>query len=106
METSRITLLAIEGELCVGTAEGLRERLLSAFETAGAGDVVRLALDRVDEVDGAGLQLLIAAKHEARQRRIELQLDGHPPALLALLELTDLGRWFGDPVVIDSEVSP
>jgi anti-anti-sigma regulatory factor len=66
---------------------------------------LQINLSDVSEVDGAGIQLLLAAKREAQQRGGTLSLVKHPPQFIAALELTDLAREFGDPLVLDMETT-
>jgi anti-sigma B factor antagonist len=94
--------LPIEGELTVFTAHALKDSLMAAFE---ADAHVHVDLSGVSEVDGAGVQLLMAAKREARERGASLTLSGHPPQLIAALELADLAREFGDALVLDQEAT-
>ena len=56
--------LVIEGELTVFTVHELKVRLLAAL---GEGQPLQVDLSGVSEVDGAGIQLLLAAQREARQ---------------------------------------
>jgi anti-sigma B factor antagonist len=92
--------LTIEGELTVFTAHALKDRLMAALAQS---TTLQVDLSGVSEVDGAGVQLLLAAKREAQQRGGTLALIGHPPQLIEALELADLAREFGDPLVLDQE---
>ena len=94
--------LPIEGELTVYAVHALKESLMAAWQ---ADAHVHLDLSGVSEIDGAGVQLLIAAKREARERGGSLTLSGHPTQLIAALELADLAREFGDPLVLDQEAT-
>lgn len=73
-------VLDVEGELTVFTVHALRDRLLAAMN---ASTEIEVKLAEVSEVDGAGVQLLLAARHEAQQRGITLRIAGQPPALSA-----------------------
>ena len=80
--------LPIEGELTVFAVHALREQMLAAL----AGDAgVTIDLSGVSEVDGAGIQLLVSALREARQRGVAFTLS-EPSAVvaeaLALIDLT------------------
>lgn len=61
---------------------------------------LRLDLSAVDEIDSAGLQLLIFLKREATRLDVELSLVSHSPAVLEVLELLNLGKQFGDPILL------
>jgi anti-anti-sigma factor len=94
--------LNIEGELTVFAVHALKDRIMAALAESST---LQINLSHVSEVDGAGIQLLLAAKREAQQRGGTLSLTGHPPQFIAALELTDLAREFGDPLVLDVETT-
>lgn len=94
--------LAIEGELTVFAVHALKDRLMAALNECTQ---LTVDLSAVSEVDGAGVQLLLAAKREAQQRGGHLSLTGHPPQFIEALELTDLAREFGDPLILDQETT-
>ena len=52
------------------------------------------------KIDGAGLQLLMAAKLESIANDANLTFVGHPNSVREMLDLCDLGGFFGDPVVM------
>lgn len=90
--------IAIEGELTIFTAAGLKQRLLVALETGGTE--VEVDLSQVSEIDSAGIQLMVAAKREAAARNLALRFTGHSAAVFNMIELYDLSGHFGDPVLI------
>ena len=63
-------------------------------------DAVTLNLSAVQEMDSAGLQLLLAAKKTALQQGSSLALVWHSHVVLELLELCQLSAFFGDPTLI------
>lgn len=89
--------VAIEGDFTIFAAQGLKEELLAALDSAERIDV---DLSRVSEIDSAGIQLMVAAKKEAAARQKPLAFTGHSPAVLEALDLCDLSSHFGDPVLI------
>jgi anti-anti-sigma factor len=91
----------IEGELSIYRAQELRDEFLSHPQLEPGGEI-ELDLSAVSELDGAGLQLLVAMKKEAQKRQCGLRLSGHSPAVLEALDLCDLGGYFGDPLVLSS----
>lgn len=93
----RVQRTAIEGELTIFAARALRETLLNALQD---GDEVEIDLSGVNEMDSAGLQLMIAAKREAMAQNKSLRFIGHSPAVLDTLDLCELSAYFGDPVLI------
>jgi anti-sigma B factor antagonist len=88
---------ALEGEMTIYRAAELKEILLPHIDHAS---VIEIDLSQVSEIDSAGLQLLIAAKLEAMIRDKQLHFVGHSKPVLELLDLCDLGGFFGDQVVI------
>ncbi|MDO9106712.1 MAG: STAS domain-containing protein [Methylovulum sp.] len=89
--------LAIEDELSIFTAAAQKPVLLAFLDS---GDDLELNLARVNEIDTAGLQLLILLKREAAQRGKALRFVMHSKAVLGVLELARLTSAFGDPVVL------
>lgn len=74
-----------------------KERLLAALET---GNGLELDLSQVNEIDTAGLQLLILAKQEAARQNKSLAIIAHSPSVRETLDFCNLTAFFGDPVVI------
>jgi len=85
------TPLKIEGELTVFTVHELKVRLLAAL---GEGRPLQIDLSGVSEVDGAGIQLLLATQREARHRGSAITLLAVPPQVEEALMLTDLTHEF------------
>lgn len=85
------TPLPIEGELTVFTVHELKVRLLAALSE---GQPLQLDLSGVSEVDGAGIQLLLAAQRQARQQGSAITLRAMPPQVKEALALTDLTHEF------------
>ncbi len=82
---------AIEGELTVFTAHEIKTGVLAAMSAEGA---LHIDLSEVSECDGAGLQLLLAARHEAAQRGGAMRLTSPPNQVKAVLELAGLTDHF------------
>ncbi|SNT10796.1 anti-anti-sigma factor [Noviherbaspirillum humi] len=96
--------LTLGGELTIYRAAEVREILLDAL-VPRASVPIRLEIDlsTVEEIDGAGVQLLLAAHKTARQQGTRLNLIKHSPAVIEVFELFDLAGYFGDPVLIPAE---
>lgn len=90
-------LLSVAGELTIYTASEWKPRLLAPLLE---GENLELDLGAVQELDTAGLQLLLLAKKEARARGLTLQFCNHSPAALEAIELCGLAGFFGDPVLL------
>lgn len=88
--------LHIEGEMTVSSAASVRDEILAALPSGGA-DEIEIDLSGVTEIDTAGLQIMLQLKRKCGAR---LRLVNHSPAVLQILDLSNLGVQFGDPVVI------
>ncbi|HEX5355834.1 MAG TPA: STAS domain-containing protein [Aquabacterium sp.] len=85
------TAVSVEGELTVYAVHDLKARLLAALNEVS---LLQIDLSDVSEVDGAGIQLLLAAQREARQRGAALRLTSVPPQVADALALMDLTHEF------------
>lgn len=88
------------GELTIYAAAALKPALLNAV---AAEPRLELDLSGVTELDSAGVQLLLLAKREAARTGGALQLAGHSEAVLEVINLLNISRELGDPVVLTSE---
>ncbi|MHB1669666.1 MAG: STAS domain-containing protein [Thiomonas sp.] len=86
----------MRGALDIYAASTVRERLVALVQQH---PVLELQLSEVDEIDVAGLQLLLAAKQMASNLGHALKLSSHSAAVLDALQLCSLLPYFGDPVV-------
>lgn len=91
--------LCIENDMTIYTAAEQRQ-ILVAFLECGADLEINLA--QVNEIDTAGLQLLILSKHEAAQAQKTLRFVMHSAAVTDILELTNLTGVLGDPLLLVS----
>lgn len=92
--------LAIQGEMTIFTAMDMKSRLLDTL--AGANEI-EIDLSEVAEMDCAGLQLMIMTKQEAVAHGKTLRFVKHSAAVVEVLDLCDMSRFFGDPVVLPSQ---
>lgn len=88
---------ALEGDLTIYNAMEVKASLLDYLRVA---DEVELDLSQVCEIDSAGVQLLMLAKHESVRRDKTLRLVSHSRAVLDIFELYNLAAFFGDPLLI------
>ena len=93
--------VAIEGELNIYTAAEWKKRL---DDLIGQDSSLELDLGAVQELDTAGLQLLIMAKREANARSQQLLLSNHSQAVLEVFELCGVAAFFGDPILLQPNV--
>lgn len=73
--------------------------LLSLFPLAHE---VELDLSNVDELDSAGLQLLILIKRESLREGAQLLLSNHSPTVIEALRLSGLEDFFSNTSIAQS----
>ncbi|WP_407293285.1 STAS domain-containing protein [Stutzerimonas stutzeri] len=93
-EVNKRTCVPLEGPLTIYTAADSKAALLPLIQPELE---LEFDLTLVDEVDCAGLQLLILAGREAKRLGGQLILTHHSPAVIAALELSGLGSVLGNP---------
>ncbi|TYQ12201.1 UNVERIFIED_ORG: anti-anti-sigma factor [Zoogloea ramigera] len=96
---SDIGHLAWSGEINIYRAADLKLEVLHALRAA---PVLEIDLAGVTELDTAGLQVLMLAKRTATIEQRELRLRNHSPAVVDVVEMLNLGAFFGDAVLIHS----
>ncbi len=94
--------IRLSGDLDIYAAAPLRTHLLTVLQQHHE---IELVLDEVAEVDGAGLQILLATKAEAMRLGVILRLTGHSAAMVRVLQLCRLTAYFGDPVILTREMA-
>ncbi len=92
----------IAGEMTIFRAAELKAAMLAEIAQA---QEIEIDLSRVTEIDSAGVQLMVAAKLEAILRGKELRFSGHSKPVTDMLDLCDLGSFFGDQIVISSQAA-
>ena len=94
--------LAIEGELTIFRTQELREAIMPVIS---ASEEIEIDVSGVTEVDAAGMQLLVSTKIEAFLRGKTLRYLGHSKPILHMIDLCDLGEFFGDAIVMESNAA-
>jgi anti-anti-sigma factor len=92
-----VARLAIDGALSIYNAVDSMGRLNEALASAAALD---LDLSGVDDLDTAGLQLLLWLKREGQRTGKPVRIVGHSPAVRTVIDFCGLAGYFGDPMVI------
>jgi len=77
----------VQPELTIAHAAAMREQWLAAWPAAGDAAV---DLSKVDEIDSAGVQLLLSARRSLRARGDTLRLLGASPVVQGALGLLGL----------------
>ena len=96
---NEVTRIAIDGELTIYRAADLK---LTVLEALRKSRVLEVDLSGVTELDTAGLQVLMLAKNSAAAEKRELRLLNHSPAVVEIVEMLNLGAFFGDALLIHS----
>jgi anti-anti-sigma factor len=91
--------LKLEGELCIYGAAELKDQLLGHLERCRQ---LEINLSEIEEIDSAGLQLLVLLKREANSSGKTLTLVSHSAATLEVLALVRMEAYFGDPLLLAS----
>lgn len=90
----------IEGEMTIFTAAELGEKMTAVI---GDARVLEINLSHVNEIDSAGVQLLMLAKKEREKQGYKLSLVDHSGVVVDAFELMGLLAYFNDPVVLTKE---
>jgi len=88
--------LALQGAFDLYAVAGARDRLGAALDE---GPALRLTLAGLEELDTAGVQLLVWLKQEAERRGKRLYLHAHSPAVVEVFDLLQVAGLFGDPIL-------
>ena len=93
---ARVTL---SGELTIYSVTQIKSALAEAM---GKASEIEVDLAGVTEIDTAGLQLMLIVK---RHPGSAVHFVSHPPEVLRLVDLANLGGALGDPVFIAASSS-
>ena len=86
-----------EGEMTIYNAAAMKTSILAALNKHKE---VEIDLAKVNEMDSAGLQILLLAKREAGNQDKPLRLINHSEAALEIFNLYYMAEHFGDPIVL------
>lgn len=89
--------LPLADDLTIYHALELKQKLLDAL---AANDELELDLSQVNEIDTAGLQLLLLLKKEAQRAGKRAVIVAHSQAVRSLIDFCHLAGELGDPLVI------
>ena len=89
--------LLVSGGLTIYDAAAAKSALLEALARTRE---LEIDLSGVNEVDTAGVQLLILLKREAVRAGKSMRLLQHSAASLEVLDRYNLASYFGDPLVL------
>jgi anti-anti-sigma factor len=99
VKTNGLARVALMGELTIYTAGQAKQEIPSQL---AKHDSVELDLSGVEELDTAGVQVLLWLKRCAAAEGKHLPFVFHSAAVVAVFDLLDMGGMFGDPILLDS----
>lgn len=88
---SDVQRIVIDGEFTIFTASEIRNRMLDALSE---GDQVEVDLSGVNEIDTAGVQIILAAQLNASNRRKQLSFVGRSQAVIDVMAIYGLADRF------------
>lgn len=83
--------VVLEGDLTIYTVTQYKEIVLTGVQ---ASSEPAIDLSQVDEIDSAGMQLLLFAREEAQRLEKQVRLIGCHPTVMKLLQLFGLVERF------------
>ena len=97
--SSRRTLVRIDGEMSIFQAADLKAELLPLLDQDGPQEI-EIDLSCVSEIDTAGIQLMLILKREAQKAEKTLVFVHHSSVVLAVIDILNLGSTLGDPLLL------
>lgn len=87
-------LLQISGELTIFQAARFKQQMLNAVDSAG--ELLELDLSTVEQLDTAGLQLLLLLKREAAAQHKRVTVSSVSGQVQSILDLLHLHTYFAE----------
>ncbi|PWI33591.1 anti-sigma B factor antagonist [Vibrio albus] len=87
-------------EMTIYTASELKETLYKDWNHARE---IEVDLSIVDELDSAGVQLLLQMKSDSEHARKPVRFVDHSPVVLEVLEMLNLIGRFADPIILPAD---
>lgn len=93
--------IKIEGELTIYVANEFKQRVQAELDSCEQIDV---DLSQVSEIDGSGLQFLIALKKlDNKSSQKKVRFIDHSQIVIETFELLNLSARFDDPMILAAE---
>ena len=92
----------IEDNMTIYEAAEQKTQLLEALKKMKKKEQIEIDLSNVNEMDTAGIQILLLLKQTAEKENKIVLLVAHSPASLDVIDRYNLAAYFGDPVIISS----
>jgi anti-anti-sigma factor len=98
-EVANRAQIKLDGEMTIFQAAQLKPELLEAVRKTARNEI-EVDLSGVEEIDTAGVQLMLMLKREAQRLERSLTFTHHSPPVLGVIELLHLGSTLGDPLLL------
>jgi len=95
----------IEDDMTIYEAVEQKKELLKTLKKLKKSEQMEIDLSNVNEMDTAGIQVLLLLKRTAEKENKIVLLVAHSPASLDVIDRYNLATYFGDPVIISSSNS-
>ena len=95
----------IEDDMTIYEAVEQKKELLKTLKKLKKSEQMEVDLSNVNEMDTAGIQVLLLLKRTAEKENKIMLLVAHSPASLDVIDRYNLATYFGDPVIISSNNS-
>jgi len=95
-ESESGTVLRLNGSLTIYTALEQKAQLLDALHSIPDSGTLIINLSDVNELDSAGIQLLMFLKKESKTSGKTLRLSDHSPVILRVMDIYGLVGFFSD----------
>lgn len=95
----------IEDDMTIYEAVEQKKELLKTLKKLKKSEQMEVDLSNVNEMDTAGIQVLLLLKRTAEKEKKIVLLVAHSPASLDVIDRYNLATYFGDPVIISSNIS-
>ncbi|MET1281613.1 STAS domain-containing protein [Vibrio navarrensis] len=89
--------VSIQDELTIYSAAEMKQAL---FEALCQFDSLEVDLEAINEIDTAGVQLLLMLRNESRRLEKKVHLAKHSPTVIDVLETLNLVATLGDPILL------
>lgn len=97
-----ICRLKVEGGMTIYTALELKTQLIRPLAKARE---IEVDLSEVDEIDSAGMQLLILLKRETARQNAALRLTAHSASVTDVIDTLNLAAYFGDLILLPGQAA-
>ncbi|MDH5613047.1 MAG: STAS domain-containing protein [Gammaproteobacteria bacterium] len=97
-----ICKVVIENDMTIYDVAEQKKQLIKSLKKLKKNELMEIDLSNVNEMDTAGLQVLILLKKTAVKENKIVLLVAHSPASLDVIDHYNLAAYFGDPVIISS----